>query len=100
MYVGKSKTRWFTVEAAADLLRVNKESIYRNLDEIPHIRFGRDIRIPCEFLLLEPPVERMCRIDVRHERWFKQLELPFEVPAQRRWRNGARGFRRLVQRHS
>ena len=46
-------------ETAASLLRVNLNSVYRALrtSEIPHVRIGREYRIPVEFLgVTAPPV--------------------------------------------
>lgn len=79
--------RYFSVDEAAHILRCNKETIYRNLKDVPHIRQGGFILIPCEWLGYEPPAAPGLYGPVKPERWFEQPMLPFEVKPQRRWRN-------------
>jgi hypothetical protein len=91
MYLGTSDTRYLTVERAARILRVNPATIYRNLHEVPHLRNGNLIVIPCEWLFMEPPpIPVSGRRYVTPEPWFEQLELPIEIKPVRRWRNNGR----------
>jgi hypothetical protein len=89
-YLGQSPTAWLTVEDAAHILRVSTATIYRNLSDVPHTRLGTDIRIPCEWLYLEPPRVEAFRHSYPAPRWYEQLQLPFEVKPERRWRNTKR----------
>lgn len=89
MYLGTSDTRYLTVERAARILRVNPATIYRNLHEVPHVRHGHFIVIPCEWLFMEPPQVRSLTRYVTPEPWFEQLAL-FDITPVRKWRNNGR----------
>jgi len=43
--------KWLSVQETADFLKVHPDTIRRNLDEIPHVRIGRQIRISREKLI-------------------------------------------------
>ena len=72
------------------MLRVSAWTLYRNLADVPHIRVGSSIKIPCEWLFLEPPPVPVRYSSVRAPRWYDQPVLPFEVVPERRWRNSKR----------
>lgn len=90
MFYGVSDQRYLSVEDAARILRVSEWTLYRNLDDVPHVRVGTLIKIPCEWLFLEPPKVPVIRGSVTPPRWFEQPPLPFEVKPERRWRNSKR----------
>lgn len=56
MTVRTTPIQFCSPEDAARVLRVNINSLYRALrtNEVPHIRIGRDYRIPLEFLGITP----------------------------------------------
>lgn len=82
---------WWTVEDAAQLLRVNRKTLYAAIaaDDFPHTKLGAFIRIPAEALRLS------VRPQTRSRSWhltddFMQLELPLDVSCLipvRRFRN-------------
>lgn len=88
---------WWTVEDAAELLRINKHTLYRAIqaDDFPHKRIGPYIRIPCEALRLR------LRPEIKQRTYnmpddAAQLELPLDVSCLvpvRRYRN----TRELIQ---
>lgn len=82
---------WWTVEDAAQLLRVHRETLYDACasGDFPHIRVGRYIKIPAEALLLTPrPDPALETAKVRDEH-AGQLAFEFDVPIipVRRYRN-------------
>lgn len=84
MFLGTSPTPYLSVEDAARVLRMSPWTLYRNLDDVPHIRVGTSIRVRCEWLFLEPPAS------VSHVPYVPQPHqpmLPFDVKPERRWRN-------------
>ena len=71
---------WWTVEDAANLLRVNIHTLYRAVaaNDFPHSRVGPYIRIPCEALLLTPhPSTRSRNYHLEDD---GQLAFEFDVP--------------------
>ena len=42
---------WLSIQETAEFLKVHPDTIRRNLDEIPHVRIGRQIRISREKLI-------------------------------------------------
>lgn len=77
----------YSPEDAARVLRLNVHSIYRALrrNEIPHKMVGPYYRIPCQFLLMDPPpVPKVLSQEVPG-----QLALDLGVPLipVRVWRN-------------
>lgn len=89
MFYGTSAVPYLSVEEAARVLRMNPYTIYRNLHDVPHIRSGQVIRIPCEWLMLRPPVQRVLGRTIQAPT-FWQEPLPFDVKPERRWRNNKR----------
>ena len=85
MFYGRSDTAYVSVEYAAKRLRMSPWTIYRNLQDIPHVRVGTYIRIPCQWLFLEPPRTRVFKGSLEPAPY--QPYLPFEVTDKRRWRN-------------
>ena len=96
MFLGRSECRWLSVEDAARMLRMNPHTIYRNLSDVPHVRLGTYIRIPCEWLYLEPPLIPTLEGRRKPPEWYEQPYLPFDVVPERRWRNSGR---RVVLNH-
>ena len=86
---GTASTPYYTVEEAARILRMNPHTIYRNLADVPHIRSGTLIRIPCDFLLMNPPPVRVFGRIYQAPTWWQDV-LPFDVKPERRWRNNHR----------
>ena len=91
MFYGQSDVPYIPVKDAAQMLRVNPFTLYRNMDQIPHIKLGNEYRIACWFLLLEPPPIHVFKHDYEHDTFY-QPPLPFVYKPQRRWAN----TRRLV----
>ena len=89
MFYGTASTAYLSVEEAARVLRMNPRTIYRNLHDVPHVRSGQLIRIPCEWLMLRPPPIRH-RYFTYNPPAFWQPPLPFDVKPERRWRNNNR----------
>jgi excisionase family DNA binding protein len=85
-FIGKSEVPYVSVEEAAHILRVSKWTIYRNIQQIPHVKVGNVYRINVIFLGLVPPVIKGCKTTYEPEMHY-QLPLPFDIKPQRRWRN-------------
>jgi hypothetical protein len=84
MFYGSSPTPYLSVEDAAAMLRVSAWTLYRNLQDVPHIRVGSLIKVRCEWLFLEPPAR------FNHQTYHPQPHqdtLPFDVKPVRVWRN-------------
>lgn len=82
---------YWTVEDAAQLLRVNKHSLYRACQkDFPHIWVANSIRIPAEALLLTVRTRKLYRGHEPEE--LTQLAFEFDVPILpvARYRNGER----------
>lgn len=84
MYLGKSDVPYLSVRDAARILRVDEDTIYNNLNDVPHIKVGNLIRIRCEWLFLEPPARVY---EQRYEPKPHQMMLPFDIKPVRVWRN-------------
>lgn len=82
---------WWTVDDAAQLLRVNRKTLYEAVaaDDFPHIRLGMYIRIPAEALLLTPHPSTKTRT-YHLEDDSLQREFLFDAPIVpvKRYRNG------------
>lgn len=81
---------WWTVEDAAQLLRINKHTLYRAIaaDDFPHQRIGTLIKIPAEALRLTVhPTTQTRTYHVEHDNDQLMLDLGPIVPV-RRFRNG------------
>lgn len=88
-FIGLSETSHITVSDAASILRVNRASLLRNMDEIPHVKVGNEYRIACWFLMLEPPPVYMSKQKYEPDTFY-QPPLPFSVKPERRWFNTGR----------
>ena len=49
----RSLPLWLTVEEAAKVLKVNYQTVYDNIDLLPHMRIGRAIRIDRDGLFMK-----------------------------------------------
>ncbi len=85
--LGTSPYPYVSVEDAALILRMNKWTLYRNMQDIPHIKLGGIWKIHVSFLMLEytPPVE----VTKYLQEDMNQLEFEYDVPIRtvRRYRN-------------
>lgn len=81
---------WWTVDDAAQLLRVNRKTLYDACaaGDFPHDRIGPYIKIPAEALMLTVRPQTQTRTyHVTDDPW--QLELPLgPIVPVRRYRNG------------
>jgi hypothetical protein len=84
MFYGKSDIPYISVRDAARILRVDEDTIYNNLHDVPHIKVGNLIKVRCEWLFLEPPGRVY---EQRYDPMPHQMMLPFDVKEIRRWRN-------------
>jgi hypothetical protein len=84
MFYGKSDIPYISVRDAARILRVDEDTIYNNLHDVPHIKVGNLIKIRCEWLFLEPPARVSHQVYEPHAH---QMTLPFDVKPVRVWRN-------------
>lgn len=90
MILGTSPVRYVSVEQAARILRMNTATLYRNMEDVPHIKVGKEFKIPCEFLMLSPPPVNHQTIKAPAQPFYHQPYLPFDVVPERRWRNNGR----------
>ena len=89
MFYGQSTVPYVSVDDAARILRMSAWTLYRNMEDIPHIKVGPEFRIPVEFLMMEPPPIKVYG-KVYQPRFYHQPFLPFEVKPIRSWRNSRR----------